>query len=129
MNDVKSLLAANAAYYRAFQARDFKEMERVWADEDVSCIHPGWSLLAGRGQVLESYRRILANPGQASVSCSDETVMVSGEIARVFCTENVGGGTLAATNLFALTSHGWRLIHHHASPIAVAVPQQRRVLN
>jgi ketosteroid isomerase-like protein len=128
MNEA-TLLAANAAYYRAFQARDFEGMGRIWADEDVSCIHPGWSLLVGRAQVLESYRRILANPNQARVSCSNETVMVSGEFARVFCIESVGGGTLMATNLFALTNDGWRMIHHHASPIAVAVSQQGRVLN
>jgi hypothetical protein len=29
----------------------------------VSCVHPGWPVLVGRQTVLESWRRILGNPG------------------------------------------------------------------
>jgi ketosteroid isomerase-like protein len=129
MNDSQALLAANAAYYRAFQAGDYAAMTAVWADEDVSCIHPGWPLIEGRAEVLESYRRILANPEQEPVTCSQEHIIISGDMARVLCVETVAGGTLAATNLFIRADGSWRLVHHHASPIAVRMspPPPRRL--
>jgi ketosteroid isomerase-like protein len=129
MNDDKTLLAANAAYYHAFQAGDYIAMAAIWADEGVSCIHPGWQLIEGRTAVLESYRRILANPNQEPVSCSQERVILSGNTARVLCTETVGAGEFAATNLFIRMGHAWRLVHHHASPVAAPArePQQHRL--
>jgi ketosteroid isomerase-like protein len=129
MNDCQALLAANAAYYRAFQAGDYVAMAAVWADEDVSCIHPGWQLIEGRAEVLESYRRILANPAQEPVTSSQEQIIISGDMARVLCVETVAGGMLAATNLFIRADGTWRLVHHHASPIAVPVspPPPRRL--
>ncbi len=53
MTDTDAILAANAAYYEAFVAGDFARMSAIWADEDVSCIHPGWPVLIGRKPVLE----------------------------------------------------------------------------
>jgi hypothetical protein len=29
-------------------------MNRIWADEQVSCVHPGWPILVGRQAVLDS---------------------------------------------------------------------------
>lgn len=129
MNDGEALLAANAAYYRAFQAGDYVAMASIWADEGVSCIHPGWQLIEGRADVLGSYRRILSNPDQEPVRCSHERVIISGDTARVLCVETVAGGALAATNLFVRTGEGWRLVHHHASPVAVQMspPPPRRL--
>ena len=124
MSDNEALLAANASYYHAFQTGDYVAMTSVWADEGVSCIHPGWQLIEGRAEVLDSYRRILANPDQDPVSCSHEHIIISGDIARVLCVETVAGATLAATNLFMRTAGGWRMVHHHASPIAFQMPQQ-----
>ena len=48
MSDETAILAANAAYYGAFAAADIAAMSRVWADDNVSCIHPGWPALVGR---------------------------------------------------------------------------------
>jgi len=38
----------------------------------------------------------------------------------VTCGESVGNSLLAATNLFVRENGGWRLVHHHASPVARA---------
>ena len=43
------VLAANAAFYEAFDQRDMDAMERLWANQvPVCCIHPGWGPLFGR---------------------------------------------------------------------------------
>src|SRR5690349_18059853 len=55
MGDVtveEELLAANAAFYAAFNAKDAAAMDAVWSSRtDASCIHPGWNLLSGREAV------------------------------------------------------------------------------
>jgi ketosteroid isomerase-like protein len=131
MSDRDNVLAANAAYYAAFVRGDYPAMEAVWADADITVIHPGWALIEGRADVLRSYRLILDNPDQEPVLSSREKVYLMGEYARVLCIETVGGGALAATNLFHRTLEGWRLIHHHASPIVQPLPraQPTRQLN
>ena len=123
MSDETEILAANAAYYRAFETADFAAMSRIWADDNVSCIHPGWPVLIGRQMILESYREILRNPDQERIEPRNETVMAAGEEARVFCVEFVGGSALAATNLFKRVGGAWRMTHHQASPIAALVEE------
>jgi ketosteroid isomerase-like protein len=123
MSDEAAILTANAAYYRAFTSADFAAMSRIWADDNVSCIHPGWPVLLGRQAILESYREILRNPDQERIDPRNETVMVAGEEARVFCVEFVGGAALAATNLFRRVDGGWRMTHHQAGPIAALVEE------
>jgi len=123
MSDEAAILAANAAYYRAFASADFAEMSRIWADDDASCIHPGWPALIGRQAVLESYGQILRNPNQERIEARNETVMVSDNEARVLCVEFVGGTALAVTNLFKRVNDAWRMTHHQASPIAALVEE------
>ena len=127
MSDEADILAANAAYYSAFTAADFGAMSRIWAEDDATCIHPGWPALVGRSEILESYRQILSNPAQERIEPRNAIVIVAGAEARVLCVEFVGGAALAATNLFRLVDGVWRMTHHQASPIAglveEAVPQ------
>jgi len=123
MSDEAAILAANAAYYRAFTTADFMAMSRIWADDNVSCIHPGWPVLIGRQPILESYREILRNPDQERIDPRNETVMVAGDEARVFCVEFVGGAALAATNMFRRVGGAWRMTHHQAGPIAALVEE------
>lgn len=123
MSDEAAILAANAAYYRAFAAADLAAMSRIWADDDVSCIHPGWPVLIGRQAILESYREILRNPNQERIEPRNETVIAAGDEARVLCVEFVGGTALAVTNLFKRVAGAWRMTHHQASPMAALVEE------
>ncbi len=125
MTETDAVLAANAAYYRAFEAGDLAEMSAIWAPEDVSCIHPGWPVLIGRRVILESYFGIFANPNQDRLQHRNETVLISGGEARVLCIEIVGDVRLAATNLFRLIDGVWRMIHHQASLIGVPAEETR----
>ncbi len=123
MSDEAAILAANAAYYRAFATADFAAMSRIWADDNVSCIHPGWPALIGRQAIVESYRQIFSNPNQERIEPRNETVMVAGDEARVLCVEFVAGAALAVTNLFQRVDGAWRMTHHQASPIAALVEE------
>ncbi|WP_246207033.1 nuclear transport factor 2 family protein [Methylocystis heyeri] len=122
-DDKDQILAANKAYYDAFCARSNEAMSSIWAQEDVSCIHPGWPVLIGRRAVLSSYGDIFRNPMQEPLRHGDETVVAAGEEARVFCVESVGGSSLVATNCFRRIEGRWLMIHHQASPLATAAPE------
>jgi ketosteroid isomerase-like protein len=113
------LLAVNAAYYQAFSTGDADTMSRIWAEEGVSCVHPGWPPLIGRDDVIESYRGILAGPNRVRIAHQDDTAIVAGDDGRVLCVEIVEGAALAATNLFRRVGGAWRMVHHQASPIAI----------
>ena len=125
MSDDQAILAVNAAYYRAFANADPKAIEQLWAADSVTCVHPGWRPLVGRRSVVQSYRDILANARPVPIACSDERVIVTGDFARVICTERVGRVLLAATNCFVRTPHGWLMVHHQASQVADAEPERR----
>ena len=61
-------LLANEGFYRALGNSDMGAMEQVWARlTPVTCLHPGWTLLSGREEVLESWRTILSNPNQPRI--------------------------------------------------------------
>ena len=53
MSDREQVLAANAAFYRAFAERDSAAMENLWSRTDaLLCVHPGWQALQiGRAHV------------------------------------------------------------------------------
>jgi hypothetical protein len=115
------VLAANDAFYRAFNQKDIEAMELLWsASDEVTCIHPGWNLLRGREPVLDSWRNILSNPGQPKILTGGATGSLLGKVAMVICRELVGGSALVATNLFVLENGEWRLFHHHSGPVAGA---------
>src|SRR5687768_13611675 len=116
----EAALAANEAFYRAFNDKDIEAMEWIWASGDVSCIHPGWNVLQGREVVLESWRNILSNPEQPRIVSGGASVMGDGKVAVVVCRELVAGSPLAATNVFVLEGEAWKLQHHHSGPVFAA---------
>jgi ketosteroid isomerase-like protein len=119
------VLEANAAFYRAFAARDLPTMTALWAERlPVACIHPGWDALSGRAEVLESFARILGSDGSPDVRCTLAEAHVLGEVALVTCHEVLEGGRLAATNVFAREDGLWRMVHHQASPMAPGQARQ-----
>jgi ketosteroid isomerase-like protein len=126
MSERDAILAANAAYYLAFSAGDVAAMDRIWADDGVSCVHPGWPALVGRDSVMESYRGILSSATRVRIVHRDDVAIVAGEEGRVLCVEIVEGtAVLAATNCFRRVGGVWRMTHHQASPIATPVEESR----
>jgi ketosteroid isomerase-like protein len=116
--DKDAVLAANLAFYQAFTSHDVAAMEALWARRaPVSCTHPGWEALMGRGAVLESWRSILENPEAPHVMCHDDIALLHGDVAIVLCEEELADGNLSATNVFVKEDGEWRLVHHQASPL------------
>ncbi len=114
-----AVLAANDAFYAAFAAMDYSAMELIWArDAKLTCIHPGWNVLSGRGPVMESWEAILSNPSQPRIISGGAAVQVFGDCAVVTCRELVAGSPLAVTNVFVKEAGRWRLAHHHSGPVA-----------
>jgi ketosteroid isomerase-like protein len=115
-----AVLAANLAFYAAFNAMDIGAMERVWLDsDDVTCIHPGWNVLRGRDLVIESWRGILSNPAQPKIMIGGENVSFAGTVAIVTCRELVAGSPLAAANVFVQEAGEWRMLHHQSGPVSM----------
>ena len=115
-SDREALLAANQAFYDAFDAGDLDALEALWAEgEGVACIHPGWPALHGREAVIGSWRTIFASGGAPdSIRCAAPVPFVSGDLGFVVCNEELDEGLLVATNVFRRQDGVWRLLHHQA---------------
>jgi ketosteroid isomerase-like protein len=114
----QAILAANAAFYAAFVARDGEAMAALWASQTpVTCIHPGWSVLHGRDAVLASWQGILANPEQPRIVAGGAEARILGDMGVVLCRELVAGNPLMATNVFVREDSGWKLVHHQSGPV------------
>jgi ketosteroid isomerase-like protein len=125
--DEVEVLGANEEFYRAFAARDGEAMARLWAERHpVACVHPGRDVLHGREAVLASWRGLFGSGSAPDITCSHASARLLGEVAFVTCREALPGGLLAATNLFVREAGRWRMVHHHATPIA---PGQVRPLS
>lgn len=133
--DKEQVDALNTAFYEAMERGDMDALSELWLDGDspgVSCVHPGWPVLSGRGEVLRSYALIMANTEYIQFFLTDVVVSVAGDTALVTCTENILSGgpaeesgalgplvgqLVVATNVFRRTPDGWRVWSHHGSPV------------
>ena len=126
MGAIDEVLATNDAFYAAHEERDLDAMRLVWDHADrVVCVHPGWPILRGWLAVEESWRQIFSGAGRNQFILTNQSVDVGEGLAWVTLEENLvdRGEThaIAATNVFALTADGWRLVAHHASPVMSAL--------
>jgi ketosteroid isomerase-like protein len=123
---------ANTALYEAMERGDFEALAGMWLEGDVSCVHPGWPVLRGRGEVMRSYALIMANTDYIQFFLTDVEVSVQDDTALVTCTENILSGgpaeedgelgplvgqLVVATNVFRRTADGWKVWSHHGSPV------------
>ena len=117
LSDREAILFANEAFYAAFAGKAFAAMDDLWADGDVTCIHPGWPPLRGRDAVMASWRDILGHE-PPDVSAHRTDVGLRGGVAVVTCLELIPGTgrpqLLSATNLFVKQGAVWKMIHHQA---------------
>jgi len=113
-----AVLAANRAFYRAFNDRDADAMDLLWAPTGAMiCLHPGQPPLQERVDIMASWRGILKHPDSPKVRCTDEWVMGRPGLALVVCREILAEGQLMATNSFIRLADGWHMVGHHSGPV------------
>jgi ketosteroid isomerase-like protein len=124
--EAKSVREANAAFYRAFESLDIRNMDPLWAKEAyVHCIHPGWSARSGWRKVRDSWVMIFNHTRAIRFNVTDVQVYFSGALAWVVCVESIESddgerwveSQVLATNLFERREDRWLMIHHHGSPV------------
>jgi len=124
--ELEAVLAANTAFYAAFEARDLDAMSQVWEHSDrVLCTHPGWATLQGWGRVAASFFALFQNAQRLQFILTNETAEVVGDTAWVACDENIldtgNATTVAALNLFTREPDGeWTMVVHHASAVSAS---------
>jgi ketosteroid isomerase-like protein len=122
-DDEADLVAANAAFYQAFEARDLDAMSDIWTHEDhVACTHPGWATLRGWAAVSASWFALFQADQQLQVILTREAPYVRGDVGWVSVDENLIAGsqtvTVAALNVFERTHGHWHMAAHHGSTIS-----------
>ena len=115
------VLAANGRFYRAFSEGDLESMRALWAQHaPVACLHPGQPVLLGRDAVLRAWKDILQHQPGIELSSHEPSVQLFGDTAIVYCYEAASDqpAHLAASNVFVREGAVWRMVHHHAGPLA-----------
>lgn len=122
----QAVLAANQAFYRAFEKKDMEAMSALWSHgTDSLCIHPGRNALRGWETIRSSWEKIFRNTRYLEIETEVLRIEISGDVAYVVLVETVlqvTGGRQAkaqsmATNIFECMAQQWYLVHHHGSPI------------
>jgi ketosteroid isomerase-like protein len=123
----EELLLANERFYDAFTSLDLKKMQCVWQSTPyVKCLHPGWHIISGFDEVMESWRLIFRNTFSMRFELEEVEAVVLGRVGIVTLREHLlttnhptevpAHVVLAATNIFELSDDGWKMILHQAGP-------------
>ncbi len=111
-------------FYDALLHADIDRLMACWADDEESiCVLPGGPRLMGTGAIRAAFEAVFAH-GAVNAQpqkvrrlqahgCAVHSVVVQ---IQVMTTEGQQAAWVVATNVFVMTSHGWRLVAHHASP-------------
>lgn len=125
-NEQTEVLAANDAFYRAFEKKDTEAMSAVWSQGTGSlCIHPGRKALHGWKEIRSSWELIFKNTKYIEIETDIIATEVRARVAYVVLVENllqVSGNRRIqaqsmATNIFEQMAGKWYLVHHHGSPL------------
>lgn len=117
----RSYQAANDEFYRAFTQVDRGAMRALWAESlPVFCCHPGWPPIVGRDDIVASWGEILRPGAQIDINFMPRQMALVGELGVVCGIELLGQNQFACTNVFARENGQWRMVHHHAGPLAPA---------
>lgn len=124
--DHEAVLAANQAFYRAFEKKDLAAMEDLWSQGISSiCVHPGRDALKGWSRIRESWAQIFKNTRYLEISADVVSLEIQHNLAYAVVIENVfqvsNGEQIEAksiaTNVFERMGDRWYIVHHHGSPV------------
>jgi ketosteroid isomerase-like protein len=117
----ESALAAEQAFYAAFEQGSIAAMTEVWADDpEILCVHPGGPRLQGREAVLESWGEILSATQGIILRRTDLVVAGHGTLIVHHLREHLyhegqRRGVVLATNAYRRSTLGWQMVLHHGS--------------
>lgn len=125
-----------AALYDALNRADLDALMALWADDDeIVCVHPGGVRLIGHAAIRASWAAILEHGGLHILpSALHETHTLMSAVHTVV-EGSTGSGAeaahLIATNVYAKTPKGWRIVLHHVSmaPGPAPLDQPSQVLH
>lgn len=120
------------AFYEALQHADIDRLMACWTDEDdIVCVHPGGPRLVGHAAVRAAFETLFANGSLKAVpekvrrldagGCSVHSVI---ERIEVMGHDGPSSAWVLATNVYAKTAQGWRMVAHHASPGSASEPTE-----
>ncbi len=119
---------AALAFYQAFEARDLDAMMAAWADdEEIICVHPGGPRMVGYDAVRTAWEQLFSGDVKLTFRLDEIVVIETVGLAMQSAIEHVSTsagtarGTAVATNVFMRTPSGWRVVCHHAAPVAALV--------
>lgn len=112
------------AFYEALQMGDIEAVMACWADEDdIVCVHPNGQRLLGHSQIRDAYAELFKHGPLLAVVEDVQLMSMAGctvhsliERLNVQTDDGPMRVHVQATNVYARTSKGWRLVLHHASP-------------
>ncbi|MFN3385174.1 MAG: nuclear transport factor 2 family protein [Candidatus Thermochlorobacter sp.] len=121
------LLLANERFYDAFSSLSLEKMRKIWhPTQYVKCLHPGWHILSGIDDVMESWRMIFRSTTALQFELEGVEAVVLGRVGIVtlrehllatnYTSETPARAVLAATNVFEFSDDGWKMILHQAGP-------------
>ncbi|AKU23738.1 MULTISPECIES: nuclear transport factor 2 family protein [unclassified Massilia] len=124
-----SAAEVEAAFYDALNRADIEALMALWSDEDeIVCIHPGGARLIGHRAIRESWTMILEQGGLHILpSQLHETHTLMSSVHTVVEGVTAASGEpahLLATNVYAKTPKGWRMVLHHVSVAPGPVPNE-----
>lgn len=119
-------------FYDALREADLDKLMAIWADDDeVFCIHPGGPRLVGPAAVRAAFEAVFSNgpvlvqPDKVrrvhSLGAAVHSVV---ERVQLATPEGTRTGWVMATNVYLKTTHGWRMVAHHASPGTAQEPPE-----
>ena len=117
---------AETAFYDAFERGDLAAMMAVWAQGDsVVCVHPRGPRLVGFEAVRDSWAQIFSGGNTQLRIRSTELRKFDGQSVSVHTLVEVitapgqqATQSVCSTNVDELTDGGWRMVVHHATPLA-----------
>lgn len=122
-NPREAVLEANRTFYEIFRLGGYGRMDALWSKcEPVSVLHPNWSAIDGRENVMASWHQFMVLQDPPPIYPCNETVVLNGSKAIVFCTEQIGTAEIVASNIFTYENDYWRMTHHQAT----LLPQRSR---
>ncbi len=127
--EVEFVEEANLHYYQAVAAQSLPDLDDIWLpSEACRCLLPGWPLLYGWSSIRRGWQALFDCTRELSVSVDRVTVQIEGDRAWLNCRERMQRvvdihcrqNWLRVANLFWKRQGRWRLVLHHAAPLAAS---------